>query len=179
MLSTTETIEIRDRIYELVLRFDCTLPQIAELTGLSHGTVKHILYDLTAPRYDRVIRLLAGVYLPETALLEARLRCQDLQGQLIKLCVEPLRRAASTYIQAGRKPTTMSSRRLKHIAEGEAPSLDSVVRLILGGIITPSDLVPPLYSVDVGGNPVSLLPDGLTEENTLPFFQALCALFDH
>lgn len=173
-----ETTEVLKRVSGLVLQFNCTLTQLAELTGLSYGTVKHMLYDATAPRYDRVICLLAGVYLPETALLEARLRCQDLPKQLIGLCVEPLRRAASTYIQAGRKPTTMNMRRLKRIAEGEAPSLESVVRLLLGKIITPSDLVPPLYRIDSEGTPVSLLPDGLTEENTLPFFQALRELFD-
>lgn len=173
----TETIEIINRLSQIVLRFDCTLSKFAELASLPYGTVKHMLYDETAPRYDRVIRLLAGVYLPETALLEARWRCQDLPGQLIEPCVEPLRRAASTFAQSGRKPTTMNMRRLKRIAEGEAPSLDTVVRLILGGIITPAGLVPPLYRMDSEGIPVSLLPDGLTEENTRRFFQALSELF--
>lgn len=177
-MALEKSITATQKISQTVLRFDCTLPQIAELTGLSLGTIKHMLYDATAPRYDRVIRLLVGLYLPEAALLEARWRCQDLPGQLIELCVEPLRRAASTYVQLGKKPTTMSSRRLKYIAEGEAPSLDSVVRLILGGIITPADLVPPLYRMDSEGTPVSLLPAGLTEENTRTFFRALRELFD-
>ena len=73
-MALADTLTINQKIAHTVLRFDCTLPQIAELTGLSHGTIKHMLYDATAPRYDRVIRLLAGLCLPEAALLEARWR---------------------------------------------------------------------------------------------------------
>lgn len=179
MLPTAETMDIRDRIYELVLRFDCTLSELAESTGLSLGFLKHLLYDENAPRYDHVLRLLASAYLPEVILQEKKRLGVDFMPELISACTAQIAQTVSCRVTVRKNLYFTNKRQIKRIANGRGKSLslDSIVRLLLDRIIRPADLVPPFHTVDNEGNPVSPLPDGLTDENTHSFFQALKELF--
>lgn len=193
----TETIIIISRIQNLILSFDCTLSRISEVSGVTLGCLKHLLYGAgegsspgelaayaqgVAPRYDRVVRLLAGRYIPLDTLLVDGLLREDLMRGLITLCATPIQLASGRKLEARTWSTRERQylprkKRMRAVAAGKIPQLDFVVRLLKAGTISSDDLVPPTLETNSGEVTKHLLPAGLTEENTQDFFLALTELF--
>lgn len=175
--ATKEVIE-KIRI-DVIVKFDCPLTRIPEITGVSYGCIKHAFYDAvsSALRYDRVIRLLAGRYLPNSVLLVDGILQTALMDELVVLCVSPIQQAAANKVESGKIGAVEgyffpSWRRVKKVANGQIPQLDFVVRFLMGGTISVDNLVPPLQGVDG-----CTLPNELTDENTRDFFAALKRIF--
>lgn len=188
---------IISRVQRVILSYDCTLSQISEVSGVSLGCLKHLLYGAgaasssdervaynqgAAPRYDRVIRLLAGRYIPLDTLLADGLPSEDLIKGLIAFCATPIQLASKRMLEtrtfSAREYRYLPSRkRIRAVADGKIPQLDVVVRLLKAGTITLDDLTPPVSATDSDGVTKSLLPAGLTEENTRDFFAALRGIF--
>lgn len=168
--------------YDVLCKFDCPTKCIPSITGVSYGCIKHILYDeefidSSAPRYDRVIRLLAGMYLPNSLLIVDGVLQTALMDELVVICVRPIQKAAVNKVESGKIGAVEgyffpSWRRVKKVADGQIPQLDFVVRFLMGGTVSVDNLVPPVHGLDG-----CTLPDGLTEENTSDFFAALKHLF--
>lgn len=193
----SETIAIISRIQNLILSYDCKLSRVSEVSGVTWGCLKHLLYGAgegsspgelaayaqgVAPRYDRVIRLLAGRYIPHDVLLtDGRLR-DDLMEELIAFCVSPIQQVSRQKLDARtwsarERQYLPSKKRMGAVAAGKIPQLDFVVRLLKAGAISLNDLVPPILENNFDGAAKSLLPARLTEENTRGFFAALKDIF--
>lgn len=178
-----QTKEVVKRIkYDLICDFDCPMTQIPSMTGVSYGCLKHILYDeefidSSAPRYDRVIRLLAGKYLPCSVLVVDGVFQTALMDELVAMCVRPIQQAAAHKVKPGAVGSLEaayfpSRKRVKSVAKGQIPQLDFVVRFLMGGTISVDNLVPSLQGVDGCTH-----HNGLTDENTRDFFAALRCIF--
>lgn len=176
------TKEVMQRLkYEVIFNFECPMVKIPTITGVSYGCLKHLCYDEavnSSTRYDRLIRLLAGKYLPKSVLIEDGLLQEPLLNALVAFCVSPIQQAADSKMKLSKLTETEKSwfpswSQVRRIAKGQIPLLDFVVRFLMGKTISVDTLVPPLYGTNSYGEYVCLLPDGLTEENTQAFFNAL------
>ena len=177
------TREVMKKIkYDLICGFDCPMTQIPNITGVSYGCIKHTFYDEdyasnSAPRYDRVIRLLAGKHLPYSVLAVNGVFQAAFMDELVAMCVRPIQQAAAHKVKLGAVGSLEAAyfpswKRVKSVAKGQIPQLDFVVRFLMGGTISVDNLVPPLQGVDG-----CTLPNELTDENTRDFFAALKRIF--
>lgn len=152
-----------------------TLRNASELSGISLGCVRHIRYGMVVPRYDRLIRLLAVSCLPDNVIgVEEKARLEILD-ELTKAFLQPIRDYAHHSLDNPspspcRSLVVPSTKRTCRVAENQIPNLDFVVRLVVDGALSPSDLIPS-FSKD------SILSTELSSLDTAELFATILRLF--
>ncbi len=152
-----------------------SLREASELTGISLGCVRHIRYGIVVPRYDRLIKLLAVSCLPRNVIgVEEKARLEILD-ELTKAFLQPIKDYTQHLIdnplpKSRGSLVIPSAKRTCRVAENQIPNLDFVVRLVVDGGLSPSDLIPS-FSKD------SILSTELSSLDTAELFATVLRLF--
>ncbi len=184
---------VAKQVHTLLLEISKDDKDFAEATGLNQYFLKSLRYgkydnhypngkyiiDYGAPRYDRILTLLAYTYLPHNILLKDGKINNSVMNDLIDFCLLPVREVAMVKsirknLNTIEKIYLPSTKILKRIVDQEYPQLDVIVRLLKYGALSIDQLAP---SMDDNENAEKLIEHGFTEENSQPFFAALKALF--
>lgn len=178
----SQTSIVTNRLSKIIRYSGLDFKEFAHLTGVTPGSVKNALYREVAPRYDRFVRLVAGRYLPQEALPQNDTVRYTMLEELATLFVDHIRSIAVQRSNTGwmtwrEKELCPSLDRVEYVASGHIPTLDFVVRLVVGGTLPVSDLIPPLYKATPEGTYFCNLPNGLTAENTSEMFEEVRKLF--
>lgn len=178
----SQTSIVTNRLSKIIRYSGLNFKEYAYLTGVTPGSVKNALYRDVAPRYDRFIRLVAGRYLSQEVLSQNDTARYTMLEELATLFVSHIQSVAVQRLNTGwrtwqEKEFCPSLERVEYVASGHLPTLDFVVRLVVGGTLPVSDLIPPLYKTTSEGTYFCNLPNGLTVENTSELFEEVRKLF--
>ena len=161
-----QSVDVIEKLARKVKYSGMELEKFAELADLAFGTVKNVRYQGVSPRYDHAVRLFAALVLTEELQTLDHKKKSDFLSYLTEQSVGVVFEAATGVlaswreIPASRRGKLPSIRRLKYGIKQRSFNLDFVVRFIEAGIISPKDLVEPLYTTSA-----SLLPDAITHEH--------------
>ncbi len=188
-----ETKIVVTKVHSELLKLGESDEVIADVTGLNPYFLKNLRYgkydthypngkyviDYGAPRYDRVLKLLAYAHFPHELLLVDGKINEEVMNDLTEFCLLPIREVAmvksiSKNLNTIEKIYLPSTKILKRIVDQEYPQLDVIVRLLKYGALSIDQLAP---SMDDNENAEKLIEHGFTEENSQPFFATLKALF--
>lgn len=189
-----ETKMVATQVHSLLLEISKDDEAFAKATGLKQNFLKNLRYgkydnrypngkyiiDYGAPRYDRILKILAYNYLPHSILLKDGEINSCVMDDLIEFCILPIREAAMVKsteknLSTAEKVGLPSIRILKRVAAQEIPQLDVILRLLKYHALSIEQLTP---SMGDNEHAEKLIKYGFTEENTQLFFSALKALFD-
>ena len=188
-----ETKNVATKVHSELLKVGERDEVIADVTGLNPYFLKNLRYgkydtrypngeyviDYGAPRYDRVLKLLAYAHLPHEILLVDGKTNEVVMNDLTEFCLLPVREVA--MVKSNKKNLSTvekiglpSIRILKRVADQEYPQLDVIVRFLKYHALSIDQLAPPICD---NVKAEKLIEYGFTEENTKAFFAALKSLF--
>lgn len=188
-----ETKKVASKVHSELLKLGERDEVIADVTGLNPYFLKNLRYgkydssypkgkyviDYGAPRYDRVLKLLAYAHLPHELLFKNGTINKVVMNDFTEFCLLPVREVATAKstkknLSTVEKIELPSTRILKRVANQEYPQLDVIVRFLKYHVLSIDQLAPPICD---NVKAEKLIEYGFTEENTKAFFAALKSLF--